>query len=57
MNIDKVFPVKKKNHFCYWQDDTIHAYKSLYLHCLPLAKVNRVAQKLKYVEKNEDVYS
>ena len=36
--------------------DTIHAYKSLYLHCGPSTKVNRVAQKLKYVEKNEDAY-
>ena len=56
MNIDKVFSFKK-NRFCCWQDETIHAYKSLYLHCGPSTKVNRVAQILKYVEKNYDAYS
>ena len=40
MNVDKV----KKIHFRDWQDDTIHAYKSLYLHYCPSAKVNRVPQ-------------
>ena len=48
MNID--------NRFYCWQDDTIHAYKSLYLHCLS-TKVPRVAQKLKYVEENDGDYS
>ena len=28
VNIDKVFLIKK-NHFCYWHGDTIHAYKSI----------------------------
>ena len=35
----------------------MHAYKSLYLHCGTSTKVNRVAQKYKYVEENEDAYS
>ena len=35
----------------------IHAYKSLDLHCGSSTKVNRVDQKLKYVEKNDDAYS
>ena len=43
MNIDKDFLIKK-NHFCCWQDDTIHAYKSLYLHFGSSTKVNRVAK-------------
>ena len=43
MEIDKVSLIKK-NHFCRWQDDKMHAYKSLYLHCGPSTKVNRVAQ-------------
>ena len=40
----------KKNHFCCWQDDTIHAYKSLYLHCGPSTKVT---SKLKSIDENE----
>ena len=35
----------------------MHAYKNLHLHCGPLTKVNCAAQKLKYVEKNDDTYS
>ena len=29
----------KTKHFCCWQGDTIHAYKSFYLHCDPSTKV------------------
>ena len=46
MNIDKVFYLKK-NHFCCWQDDTLHANKILYLRYGPSTKVNRVVQKIK----------
>ena len=49
--------VIKKNQLCCWKDDTTHTYKSLYLHCGPSTKVNDFAQKLKYLEKNQDVYS
>ena len=42
---------KKKKHSCHWQDDTIHAYKSLYLHCSPSTKVS---SKLKSIDENED---
>ena len=35
---------KDEKHFCCLQDDTIHAYKSLYLHCGPSTKA---ASKLK----------
>ena len=41
---------KDKKHFCCWQDDTIHAYKSLYLHCGPSTKV---PSKLKSIDENE----
>ena len=37
--------------FCCWQDDTIHVYKSLYLHCGPATKV---PSKLKSIDENED---
>ena len=39
VNIDK----HKKITRC-WQDDTIHAYKSSYLHCGPSTKVDHVCQ-------------
>ena len=42
---------KDKKHFCCWQDDTIHAYKSLYLHCGPSTKV---PSKLKSIDEKED---
>ena len=40
---------KDKKHCC-WQDDTIHAYKSLYLYCGPSTKV---PSKLKSTDENE----
>ena len=40
-----------KKHFCCWQDDTVHAYKSLYLHCGPSTKV---PSKLISIDENED---
>ena len=41
---------KDKKHFCCWQDDTIHVYKSLYLHCGPSTKV---PSKLKSTDEKE----
>ena len=41
---------KDKKHFCCWQDDTIHAYKSLYFYCGPSTKV---PSKLKSIDENE----
>ena len=41
----------KIKNVCYWQDDTIHAYKSLYLHCDPSIKG---PSKLKSIDENED---
>ena len=41
---------KDKKHFCCWQDYTIHAYKSLHLHCGPSTKV---LSKLKSKDENE----
>ena len=54
MNIGKLFSFLK-NGFCCWHNHTIHAYKSLYLHCGLSTKANR--EKLKYIEKNDDAYS
>ena len=42
--------IKIKKHFCCRQDDTIHAYISLYLHCSPSTKVS---SKLKSIDENE----
>ena len=39
----------KKSFYC-WQDDTIYAYKSFYLHWSPSTKVNLVV-----IYENEDV--
>ena len=41
---------KIKKHFCCWQDNTIHAYKSLYLHC---GSSTKVPSKLKSIDENE----
>ena len=41
---------KDKKHFCCWQDDTIHVYKSLYLHCGPSTKV---PSKSKSIDEND----
>ena len=40
----------QKKHFCCWQEDTIHAYKSYYLHC-PSTKV---PSKLIFIDENNN---
>ena len=40
----------KQKYFCCWEDDTIHAYKSFYLHCGPSTKV---PSKLRSIDENE----
>ena len=40
-----------KKPFCYWQDDTLQVYNTLYLHYGPSKKV---PSKLKSIEENED---
>ena len=47
LNIDK----DNKKHFCYWKDDTTHAYNILYLHC---GFSTKIPLKLKYIDENED---
>ena len=49
LNIDN-----DKKHICCWQDDTIHAYKSLYLHYLHHRPSIEKPSKLKSTDENKD---
>ena len=52
VNIEIKFSFFKKIPFYWWQDDTTHTYKSLYLHCGASTKFNQYDWKY---AKNQNV--
>ena len=47
------FKYSDKKHFCCWQDNTIHAYKCLYLYCGPSTKVTSKSKSIDEIEDSK----